>query len=420
METFRALFRRQDVAQSLAMVAPKHLTPDRITKIALAAMSRNELLLQCTPGSILKAVMQAAELGLEPGGILGHAYLVPFWNTKAQKGRGAYECVLITGYKGKVELARRSGVVSSIIAREVYEKDALTWEYGLEEKLVHKPYAGADDRGRVTHVYAVAMLKDGTRIFDVMTAPQVESIHQRSQGYRTAKSKGWEERGPWVTDPVEMAKKTVVHRLSKYLPLAPDKPEHAGFLRAQVAEERAESGGWTGNLYSIDPEEDVEAGEPVVTVVQGSALDEAAAKMAEKPANGVAPSTEPQPAVDQDKLLDELAGYLVSLTELQTAQAFAHNHSAEIAKLDAKHRELFAIALKGHQEKLRNGRPDEKPKAKRKPKAAQGALPTEQEASPPVTQPAESKPGIGLLPDQCEACHVIAGHRPNCPNGDES
>ena len=418
MDTFRKLFGRPDVLTSLATVAPKHLTPDRITKIALSAMSRNPKLLECTQGSLLKAIMQAAELGLEPGGILGHAYLVPFWNSKAAKGRGSFECVLITGYKGKVELARRSGLVSSLVARVVFERDAFTWEYGLDEKLVHKPYAGAEDPGRMTHVYAVATLKDGTKVFDVLSAPQVEQLHQRSQGYKTAKAKGWTENSPWVTDPLEMAKKSAVHRLSKYLPLAPDKPEHAGFLKAQIAEERAESGGWTGNVYSIDPEDedtgDVVAGS-VVPSAPASPLDVAAENLGAKGA-GLATGDGPNPngppvSPDQQKLLDDLTGYLVSLSELATAQAFAHNHRVEIAKLDAKHRELFAIVLKSTQEKLRNGKPAEEKPKRGKGKAAQPALPTEVEGQPVPSAT------TGALPGQCDACYVVDGHKPGCPNG---
>ena len=438
LETFRGLFKRPDLVSSLAMVAPKHLTPDRITKIALAAMSRNPKLLECTQASILKAIMAAAELGLEPGGILGHAYLVPFWNSKAGGGRGAFECVLITGYKGKVELARRSGVVSSIVARAVYEKDTLTWEYGLNEQLVHKPFTGAGEPGKLTHVYAVAVLKDGTKIFDVMAAAQVEEIHHRSQGYKTAKAKGWTENSPWVTDPVEMAKKTVVHRLSKYLPLAPDKPEHAGFLKAQIAEERAESGAWTGNVYGIDPEEDEGVVQGTAERVGGdSPLDQAAADLkgaglatGDGPNPGGPKPAEGDPAVDQDKLLDELTRYLLGLTEFATAQGFAHKHRAEILKLDAKHRELFAIALKAHQEHLRasqgQAKDEEKPKRGKKAKAdepaagvaASGAgLATGDGPNPGGPKPATPAPD-GLLPNQCGACYSIGSHQPGCPEGE--
>jgi recombination protein RecT len=408
LEPFRALFRNEAVLKSLAQVAPKHLTPDRITKIALSAISRNPTLLQCTQSSILKAVMAAAELGLEPGGILGHAYLVPFWNTKAGKGRGAFECVLITGYRGKVELARRSGVVASLMARVVFEKDKLEYELGLDERLRHVPFTGAGDPGPMTHVYAIAVMKDGTKLFDVMTAAQVEAIHQRSQSYRTSVSKGWKESGPWVTDSLEMARKTVVHRLCKYLPLAPDKPEHTPFLKAQAAEDRAESGdGWTGNPYGIDPDDDGELeGEPQ-PVVQGTAtaLDEAAQKLG---GEGQAATT-PAPTVDQDGLLDALTADLLK-TDLPAAQAFAHNERARITQLDAKHRESFAFALKAHQEKLRNGTAEKPSKGKGRGKKAepdQGQL--------PAAAPAPARDG--LLPGQCDACFGTDGsHKPGCPN----
>ena len=60
------------------MALPKHVTPDRLIRVALTAVQNTPKLLECDRRSLLSAVMTCAQLGLEPDGVLGQAYLVPF------------------------------------------------------------------------------------------------------------------------------------------------------------------------------------------------------------------------------------------------------------------------------------------------------------------------------------------------------
>src|SRR5262245_34215703 len=90
--------------EQIAMALPKHLTPERMIRVALTAVSRSPQLQKCTPATIAGCVVQASILGLEPDGVLGEAYLVPFWNKKAGGGKGSYECQLIPGYQGLLKL----------------------------------------------------------------------------------------------------------------------------------------------------------------------------------------------------------------------------------------------------------------------------------------------------------------------------
>lgn len=181
----------------IARAIPRHLNPDRVARIAVTVMRRTPKLAECTPESFLGALMTCAQLGLEPGP-LGHAYLVPYGS----------EVTFIAGYRGLVDLARRSGQVQSVSARVVREGDEFDYEFGLEPRLHHKP-AGSDQQ--VTHVYAVIRYKDGGADFDVMTKAEVDAVRKRS---RAAGS------GPWVTDYPEMAKKTVLRRLLKTAPMS--------------------------------------------------------------------------------------------------------------------------------------------------------------------------------------------------------
>ena len=113
---------------------PKHMDADRMARIALTTIRTNPQLLECTVPSLMGAVMQAAQLGLEPG-LIGHCYFVPFWNNKKKQR----EVQFIIGYKGMIDLARRSGHIESIYAHCVYENDEFEYELGLHPKLVHKP-----------------------------------------------------------------------------------------------------------------------------------------------------------------------------------------------------------------------------------------------------------------------------------------
>lgn len=194
--TLTALIERQK--PEIARALPKHMDPDRLARIATTVLRQTPQLGQCTPESFLGALMTCAQLGLEPGP-LGHAYLVPY-------GR---EVTFIPGYRGLVELARRSGQVQSVQARIVRDGDEFDYEFGLEPKLYHRPTADADKP--VTHAYAVLRLKDGGVDFDVMTRAEIDAIRKRS---RTG------DRGPWATDYAEMAKKTVLRRLLKTAPMS--------------------------------------------------------------------------------------------------------------------------------------------------------------------------------------------------------
>lgn len=220
IKTIRDLFER--AKPQIALAVPKHLTPERIMRVAMTAIQRTPKLLDCDAQSLLASVMQCAQLGLEPDGILGHAYLVPFKNNK--RG-GILEAQFMIGYKGLISLARRSGEVSSINAQVVYSNDEFDYSYGLDEKLFHRPTTG--ERGRPIAAYCVARFKDGGHAFEVMTYEDIESIRKRSKAA---------EDGPWVTDWPEMARKTVVRKLAKYLPLSIE------FQKAAALDEYADAG----------------------------------------------------------------------------------------------------------------------------------------------------------------------------------
>ncbi|MEK4620676.1 recombination protein RecT [Bacillus sp. FSL K6-0273] len=214
----------------MAEVLPKHMDMDRMSRIALTTIRTNPTLLECTVPSLMGAVMQAVQLGLEPG-LLGHCYLLPFNKNVGTKQNPQWvkEVQFIIGYKGMIDLARRSGHIQSIYAHAVYENDEFEYELGLHPKLTHKPSFG--DRGKFIGAYAVAHFKDGGYQMEFMPESEIEKRRGRS------KSKDF---GPWKSDYEEMAKKTVVRSMFKYLPISIEvqtQAQHDEVVRKDVTAE---------------------------------------------------------------------------------------------------------------------------------------------------------------------------------------
>lgn len=212
VQTIRELLQRN--ASQIRLALPKHIDPDRMQRAVLTACLQTPKLYECTQQSMMLSVLRAAQMGLEPDGIDG--YLLPY-GTQAQ---------FLPSYRGLVKLARQSGEIATVVARVVHEGDRFDWSLGTNEKIDHVPaLADADDDTppRLIYVYAVATFKGGDKQFEVMSRAQVDAVRSRSRA---------KDSGPWVTDYEEMAKKTVVRRLSKLLPLSTQ-------LQRVLAEEEA-------------------------------------------------------------------------------------------------------------------------------------------------------------------------------------
>ena len=219
--TVQQLLTNPRIKSQIALALPQHVTPERLMRVALTEVRKTPALAQCKPESLLAAIMQCAQLGLEPGGALGHAYLVPFRD----------QVQFIVGYRGMIDLARRSGQVLSIEARAVYEADTFHVSFGLDPDLKHEPAWDAADRGKLTFVYAVARLRDGGVQFEVMSRAEIEKVRAQSKAGNN---------GPWVTHFEEMAKKTVIRRLFKYLPVSVEIARAVGLDEAAERGEQAE------------------------------------------------------------------------------------------------------------------------------------------------------------------------------------
>lgn len=198
-QTLNALLKR--MGPEIQRALPKHLDADRIARIALTAVRTTPKLLECDQTSFLAAIMQSAQLGVEPNTGLGQAYLIPYGK----------QVQFQLGYKGLIDLAVRSGQYKAIYAHEVYADDEFEFSYGLVKDLIHKP--AAIPSGEPIGYYAVYHLQNGGYDFVYWTK---ERIDHHAQKFSQAVQKGWTS--PWKTNYDAMAKKTVLKEVLKYAP----------------------------------------------------------------------------------------------------------------------------------------------------------------------------------------------------------
>lgn len=211
--TLKAFLSGPAVAAKLAEVASKTMRPEALVRLALMAASRNPDIAKCTQQSILRALLDAAELGIAPGGLQGRGYLVPRKNTKAKDAHGnpitILECHFDPGWRGLLDIARRSDRIKSVEAHVIRKNEKHRIVFGTAPVLEHEPMLDGEP-GEVICAYAVATFRDGTQQVEVVTGRDLHKV--RGMGA---------EKGPWATWYEEMARKTAIRRLCKFLPYEP-------------------------------------------------------------------------------------------------------------------------------------------------------------------------------------------------------
>ena len=188
------------MTEQIKAALPATITPERMVRIALTALTKDDKLGQTTPESFMGALLTSAQLGLECNTPLGQAYLIPFWNSKKQRLETQFQL----GYQGLIDLCYRTGQYKKIVARIVYKGDDFDYSYGLEESLVHRPKGESEE---AQYVYALYELKNGASAFEVMSWKAIEA---HSKKYSQSVQKGYTS--PWTTDPESMAKRPCLKR----------------------------------------------------------------------------------------------------------------------------------------------------------------------------------------------------------------
>ena len=227
MEQFRDLIYRYK--DRLAAVLPKHVTVEQIAQLGLVAMARDSKVLACTPASVLRVLTQASQLGLDPTGVGGEAWVLPFGTT----------ATLVVGYKGLLQLARRSGLVTGVDAHVVHLNDRFELQYGINPVVVHEPIKQGEP-GPVIGAYAIVRIRgDQAPLVEWMTKVELDRIRSRSRSGAS---------GPWQSDTEQMYRKSVLRRVLNYAPSSRE------LQQAMAVEDRQES--WREGDTDPRPESD--------------------------------------------------------------------------------------------------------------------------------------------------------------------
>lgn len=275
VKTVQQMLMTQQARDQLAMVAGKHVTPERMMRLMAGAIRNNPTLGECHPITLLGAMMQCATLGLEPNTYAGHAFLIPFRNNK----KNIVEVQLVIGYKGFIELAYRAGI---IIDADIHRADDLEWVYrkGYNPTLEHVPGPG---RGEPLHAYAVATFPGPNKPMIARVLPWSEIIATRdaSSGYRSAIQ--YKKDHPWISREPAMAKKTAIRRLASMLPMGGGDASAALSDALDVDDRRMDFAG-----FALNPE-------------AGSAMIDGEAIAQDDPAGGRDEAADRQPEPEPQK-----------------------------------------------------------------------------------------------------------------------
>lgn len=189
------------MAPELKAALPKHVDEEKFRRVAMTAIQQNPDLQNADRRSLFGAIVRLAQDGLLPDG--REAALVLF-------GGKAQAMPMIAGVLKKI---RQSGEVSKVSAQVVYSNDEFVISYGFDEDVKHVPPALNQPRGEPIGAYATAVLKDGSRLLEVMSLEEIEKVRNVSRA---------KNNGPWTQWWSEMARKTVMRRLAKRLPMSTD------------------------------------------------------------------------------------------------------------------------------------------------------------------------------------------------------
>jgi len=195
---------------------PKHMRVERFIDGIVVLASKKSELLQVTEKSMVEAIMTGADLGMDFSPEVGLAYLIRY---PPKDGRPA-QAVFSIGYKGLIELTRRSGTIHTIETSVVHKEDKFDLTFGTQQNLTHVPMPRGADSAPPIGVYAIANFANNAKpLIEWMPWGDVEHIRGLSRGKKDS---------PWVHFPGQMARKSVIRRLTNYLPLSIE-------IRGQIA-----------------------------------------------------------------------------------------------------------------------------------------------------------------------------------------
>lgn len=236
LDSLKVLFDK--AKPQIAAVVPKHMTPERIMRLALAACSKDGKLLTCTAPSVLLAVLQASALGLEPNTPLQQCYLIPYGNRKkiGNRWETVSEAQLVIGYRGYILLAINGDLVRQVDADIVYEKDTFKQRRGTRPDLEHIP-SDEVDPGPMKGAYCTWELANGSWQYRYWSLPRLLAHRDK---FAKKDDEGFKKNQPWIDWFPQMCQKTVIRDASKFWPMSTDRAQRFG--AALAIDDRADLG----------------------------------------------------------------------------------------------------------------------------------------------------------------------------------
>lgn len=223
------------IEKAIAAVASSFMTPDRFLRLAVNAVKKTPLLMQCDPQTVLGAFMTSAALGLEPNTPQQQAFLIPYKKRSKQGNQwiDTYECQFQVGYRGFITLAHRSPHIKSLQAEAIHESDYFDHMLGTESFLKYRK--AMKDRGELIGAFAYSRLESGAEIATILPVDEIHKIRSKSETFnalerniasaedakgKTSAQKKFDET-PWVMWEDDMAAKSAIKKHAKQLPLTP-------------------------------------------------------------------------------------------------------------------------------------------------------------------------------------------------------
>jgi len=191
-------------------------SPERIKQelsFAMQIIKKSTQLQKCSGESILTAVANISNIGLSLNPAAKEAYLIPRWNNTSK----SMEAVLEPGYSGLVKLLTDAGSVTAVNCQLVRENDDFSIDLANNDNPVKHGINPKIPRGEIIGAYALGTLVGGDRQVEYMPLEEIEGIRGRSETYKAWKE-GKIKSCTWETDFGEMARKTVIRRIYKFLP----------------------------------------------------------------------------------------------------------------------------------------------------------------------------------------------------------
>lgn len=179
------------------------IKPETLSKTIAIALMRDPKIGGTCPKSAWLAICYAAKLGLDPNGERNSAHFI------AYKGK----LKLMIGYGGLITLMTRNSGIVDIQCEVVFKGEEFEVLGGTDQTIHHKmdfALRNVCNYDSVIASYTVGTYKSGLKKSNVLSRRELDQIRSCAQRDNV-----------WAANPIEMAKKSPLRNMSKWMDIAP-------------------------------------------------------------------------------------------------------------------------------------------------------------------------------------------------------